>query len=465
MNTRSFIVVAPVAGAVLAMALIWLGVERDISLTAGITLTTALWWITEAIPIPAASIFPFAAFPMAGIMTHAEAGAALGNTVILLLMAAFMLSKSLEKSGVHERFAVGMIRLVGGSGGEASGAFGTGARLVMAFMLAAAVLSMWISNTATVLMLTPMALAILVRTPDVRLAAPLLLGIAYASSLGGTGTLIGTPPNLIFAAVYEQETGGEFGFLRWMMTGVPILVLGIPLMALWLCRRIFSVSAPSVEASGAWRSEERRVLIVFGITILAWVFRTEPFGGWSGLLGMTGVADSTIGLLAVVIMFLIPNGKGGQLLDWRTAGSIPWGMLLLFAGGICIATGFVQSGLSDLIGQGLSGLGALHIFALLLALCLSVTFLTEITSNTATATLLMPILAAVAFGTGLPPELLMVPAAISASCAFMLPVATAPNAIVYATERTTIAQMMREGFILNIIIAFLVAGISFLTLQ
>lgn len=462
MNTRSFIVIAPLAGAILAALLIWLDVERDIALTAGITLTTALWWVTEAIPIPAASIFPFAAFPLAGIMTHAEAGAALGNTVILLLMAAFMLSKSLEKSGVHERFAVGMIRVIGGGGRSR---IGTGARLVVAFMLAAAILSMWISNTATVLMLTPMALAILARTKDTRLAVPLLLGIAYASSLGGTGTLIGTPPNLIFAAVYEQETGSEFGFLRWMMTGVPIIVLGIPLMALWLCRRILTVSAPSIEAAGAWRSEERRVLIVFAITIFAWVFRTEPFGGWSGLFGLAGVADSTIGLLAVVIMFLIPNGKGGRLLDWRTAGSIPWGMLLLFAGGICIATGFAQSGLSDLIGQGLAGLSALHVFALLLALCLAVTFMTEITSNTATATLLMPILAAVAFGTGLPPELLMVPAAISASCAFMLPVATAPNAIVYATERTTIAQMMREGFVLNIIIAFVVAGISFLTLQ
>lgn len=462
MNTRSFIVIAPLAGAGLAALLIWLGVERDIALTAGITLTTALWWVTEAIPIPAASIFPFAAFPFAGIMTHAEAGAALGNTVILLLMAAFMLSKSLEKSGVHERFAVGMIRLIGGG---QTGGFGAGARLVAAFMLAAALLSMWISNTATVLMLTPIALAILSRGSDARLAAPLLLGIAYASSLGGTGTLIGTPPNLIFAAVYEQETGTEFGFMRWMMTGVPIVALGVPLMALWLCRRILSVSAPAIEASGAWRSEERRVLIVFAVTVLAWVFRTEPFGGWTGLFGLTGVADSTIGLLAVVVMFIIPNGKGGQLLDWRTAGSIPWGMLLLFAGGICIATGFVESGLSELIGQGLAGLSALHVFALLLALCLAVTFLTEITSNTATATLLMPILAAVAFGTGLPPELLMVPAAISASCAFMLPVATAPNAIVYATERTTIAQMMREGFVLNLIVAVVVAVVSYFTLQ
>jgi sodium-dependent dicarboxylate transporter 2/3/5 len=462
MGVKAFAAIAPAAGIVVGGGLALVGVDSAIAWTAGITVTTALWWVTEAIPIPAASLFPFAAFPFAGVMTHAEAGAALGNTIILLLMGAFMLSKGLEKSGVHERFAAGMIRLIGRNR-ESEGA--GGARLVLAFMITAAVLSMWISNTATVLMLTPMALALLARSPDPRLAVPLLLGIAYASSLGGTGTLIGTPPNLIFAGIYEQETGQEFGFLEWMKTGVPIVIVGLPLMALWLCRGLGGVPAPRATSTGPWRSSERRVLAIFAVTVAAWITRSEPFGGWSGWLGVDGVADSTIALMAVVAMFLVPDGEGDRLLDWKTAVTIPWGMLLLFAGGICIANAFMLSGLSAVIGDTMAGFGYLPLFLLLIAICISVTFLTEITSNTATATLLMPILAAAAIGVSAPPELFMIPAAISASCAFMLPVATAPNAIIYATERVSIRRMAGEGAVLNVLIAVIVATACYLTLS
>jgi len=452
---RVTLVLGPVAGALLGLGLAAAGLDPDICWTAAITLNTAVWWIFESIPIPAASLLPFAAFPLAGVLTHQQASAALGNTVILLLMGAFMLSKAIEKSGVHERFALGMIRLVGGSGGT---------RLVLAFMLTAALISMWISNTATVLMLTPMALALLAHSKDPRLGVPLLLGIAYASSVGGTGTLIGTPPNVIFAGIYEQTTGEEYGFVRWMETGLPVVVIAIPLMALWLSRKLQGSEPMEVRHAGPWRSPERRVLLVFGLTIVAWITRSEPFGGWSGMLGIDTVADSTVALAAVVVMFLVPDGEGERLLDWERAASIPWGMLLLFAGGICIATAFTASGLSQLIGHGLAGLSALPVLVLLLALCLTVTFLTEMTSNTATATLLMPVLAAAAMGTGMPPELLMIPAAISASCAFMLPVATAPNAIIYATGRMSIAEMAREGLALNLIVATVVAGVVYFTL-
>ncbi len=456
MKSRSVsTIIGPVAGMALGFALSAAGFDAQICWTAAITLTTATWWVFESIPIPAASLLPFAAFPLAGVLTHREASAALGNTVILLLMGAFMLSKAIEKSGVHERFALGMIRLVGGNGGT---------RLVLAFMLTAALISMWISNSATVLMLTPMALALLTHSKDPRLAVPLLLGIAYGASVGGAGTLIGTPPNVIFAGIYEQTTGREFGFLRWMKTGIPLVACAIPLMALWLTRNLRHAQELEPGTAGTWTAPEIRVVIVFGLTILAWITRSDPMGGWSSWLGIETAADSTVALAAVVVMFLVPDGKGGRLLDWETAVTIPWGMLLLFAGGICIAAAFTASGLSDLIGHQLADLAKLPLIALLLFMCLAVSFLTEITSNTATATLLMPVLAAAAMGAGIKPELLMVPAAISASCAFMLPVATAPNAIVYATGRLTIARMAREGFVLNIIVAAVAAGVSWLTL-
>ncbi len=431
------------------------GLPEKIIWTIAITVLTASWWVTEALPIPATSLVPFALFPLAGVLDQRQAAAALGSYVIVLLMASLMLSKALEKSGAHERLALYMIKLVGASG----------RRLVLGFMLAAAILSMWISNTATTIMLATMALAILARTDNPKLGVPLLLGIAFSASLGGTATLIGTPPNLIFADAYQQATGEEYSFARWMVVGVPIVAIGIPFMWLWLTRSLGGVTAPALKDPGPWRIDERRTMMVFGLAILLWVTRAEPFGGWSGILNVPLAGDSTVAVFAVVLMFLVPDGKGGALLDWKSAGNIPWGMLLLFAGGICIASAFRASELDVLIGDNLSQLANMPVFYMMLGLCLSVTFLTEMTSNTATANLLMPLLAAVAAGTGIRPELLMIPAVISASCAFMLPVATAPNAIVYGTGRVSIAQMAREGIVLNIMIAFIVAGICWVVLR
>ncbi|MEZ5981683.1 MAG: SLC13 family permease [Parvularculaceae bacterium] len=442
---------AAAAGALTLIA----GQPEAIAWTIAITVLTAAWWVTEALPIPATSLVPFALFPMAGVLTQAQAAQALGSYVIVLLMASFMLSKALEKSGVHERLALYMIQLVGVSG----------RRLVFGFMLAAAILSMWISNSATTLMLATMALAIIARSDNPRLAAPLLLGIAYASSLGGTATLVGTPPNLIFADAYLKATGEEYSFARWMKTGLPAVIIGVPLIGFWLTRAMGGVKAPTLPHMGPWRRDEVRTLIVFAVAIAAWITRSEPFGGWSGAFGIEGAGDSTVALLAAVAMFLVPDGKGGALLDWKSAGDIPWGMLLLFAGGICIASGFRASGLDVLIGDQLGGLATAPPLLMIFGICLVVTFLTEITSNTATANLLMPLLAAVAAGAHIAPELLMIPAVISCSCAFMLPVATAPNAIVYATGRMTMARMAREGFALNFIIAIVVTLASWLTLR
>ncbi|MEO0320203.1 MAG: SLC13 family permease [Pseudomonadota bacterium] len=437
------------------------GFDRAIVTTIFITLLTASWWVTEAMPIPATSLVPFALFPLAGILTHKEAASALGSHVIILLMASFMLSKALEKSALHERLALYMIRLVGVSG----------RRLVLGFMVAAAVLSMWISNSATTLMLATLALAIIARDDNPRLSVPLLLGIAYAASLGGTATLIGTPPNLIFADAFEQVTQAEYSFARFMVTGLPGVVIGVPVMALWLTRSLGGVRVPVLPEPGPWRPAEVRTMLVFGLAIILWITRAEPFGGWSGVFGITGAGDSTVAVFAVVLMFLVPSGnragdgRTSGLLDWESASDIPWGLLMLFAGGICIAAGFRASGLDGVIGRSLAGLASLPPFLMIIGLCLSVTFLTEMTSNTATANLLMPVLAAVAVEAQIAPALIMIPAVISASCAFMLPVATAPNAIVYGTGKVTIGRMVREGFVLNIIIALIVATSAYLTLS
>ncbi|GAA0355309.1 SLC13 family permease [Bowmanella denitrificans] len=438
--------------------LLWLflfqqGLPLPIVWTASITLLTAFYWITEALPIPATSLIPFAAFPLTGVLSHQQAASSLGSHVIILLMGAFMLSKALEKSNVHSRFAFYMVSLTGAQSAR---------RLVLGFMLTAALLSMWISNTATTLMLLPIALAVLKRVEDARLSAAILLGIAYSASLGGVGTPIGTPPNIIFMSVYSQSQGQEVSFLDWMAFGLPIVLIAIPLMALWLTRGLGKLDNLQLPAAGRWDSGEKRVLYVFAIVALAWIFR--PY--WTAWFGLESVGDSTIALAGVVAMFLTPTGKqaGEKLLDWQTANDIPWGMLLLFAGGICIAKAFDASGLSAAMGSWLGGLSNLPVLLLILVLCLFVTFLTEITSNTATATLLMPILATAGVAAGVDPKLLMIPAAISASCAFMLPVATAPNAIVYSTDKVSIRTMAREGLVLNIMVAVIVTLVVYVVL-
>lgn len=448
--------VGPALALTLAGVTIALGQSTDMAVVIGVAVTCVVWWIFEPVPIPVTSLLPLAILPLAGVLTPAQVGQAYGSPLILLLLGGFLLSQAMEASGAHRRIALGMIHLFGAADPR---------RLVLGFMVAAAVLSMWISNTATTLMLLPVALAVLEGAPDrERLAVPLLLGLAYAASVGGVGTPIGTPPNLIFMQVFEEFTGEAVSFSRWMSWGVPVVVLLVPAMAWSLTRgmdRRLSLELPKV---GPWQVEERRVLVIFGITALAWITRSEPFGGWKTWLDLPQANDASVALLAVVVMCIVPDGRGGRLLNWERANRIPWGVLLLFAGGICLARGFIASGLSDLIGQALTSFIAMPALLLMLVICLVVTFMTEATSNTASATLLMPILAAAALAASLPPEMLMVPAAMSASCAFMLPVATAPNTVVFGSGLVTTARMAREGLALNFIAATLVAVICYLVI-
>jgi len=447
----------PVAAALVAGLLGAAGYGWDMSVVAFVALLCVVWWVFEPIPIPVTSLLPLAILPLLGVLTPAEVGQAYGSPLILLLLGGFLLSKAMEHSGAHRRIAIGMVNLFGASSGR---------RLVMGFMAASAVLSMWISNTATTLMLLPVALAVLDATDQKEsLAVPLLLGIAYAASVGGIGTPIGTPPNLIFMQIYEETTGSTISFTQWMTWGIPVVVLLVPAMAFMLTRNLGGALSVQLPVIGSWRTQEKRVMIVFGLTALAWITRGEPFGGWKAWLDLPMANDASVALLAVVVIFLTPDGKGGRLLDWKTASTIPWGVLLLFSGGICLAKGFVNSGLSDLMGQWLASMTQMHTLALIAVICLVVTFMTETTSNTASTTLLMPVLAAAALASGIAPELMMVPAAMSASCAFMLPVATAPNSVVFGTGMITTSRMAREGVLLNLAGVVVITSVCYFFFQ
>ena len=453
--TRWTIVIGPAAALLLLLILIAYDWSHASALTASVTLWCALWWIFEPVPIPFTSLLPLALFPLFGVLTPAQVGQSYGSPLILLLLGGFMLSTAMADSGAHRRIALYMVNVFGG--GNARG-------LVLGFMAAAAVLSMWISNTATTLMLLPVALAVLEQT-EKKMAIPLLLGIAYAASIGGLGTPIGTPPNLIFMQVHLDQFGYTPSFPEWMSWGLPVVVVLVPLAGLWLTRGVKLLAPVHLPQTGSWRSFEKRVLLMFSLTALCWVTRQAPFGGWSSWLDHPQANDASVALIAVVMMAALPNGEGGRLLRWETARKIPWGVLILFGGGITIANAFVQSGLADIIAAELSGLVHLPKWLLILGMCLSVTFLTEVTSNTATASLLMPLLAATAVATGISPMLLMVPAALSASCAFMLPVATAPNAIVFGSGKIRIKDMARAGFVLNLIGALVIMSFSLLILD
>lgn len=389
----------PLAAVVLYLALRSGDTTHTLAFTAALTLWCAGWWIREPVAPAVTALLPLALLPMSDLLTPQQVAQAYGNELILLLLGGFVLSMAVETSGAHRRLALGMVRALGGGSGRA---------VLWGFMLAAASLSMWISNAATTLLLLPVALAVLADYRDARLAAPLILGIAYAASIGGLGTPIGTPPNLVFMGVYEQTTGQTFGFLQWMAIGVPIVLMMIPLMALWLGR------------------------------------------------GLSGTPAAVL---------LIGNGRGGRVLEWKDAERLPWGVLLLFGGGIALSMAFQTSGLSDAIASRLGGLAALPLLPMLVLIVAGVVLLSEIVSNTATAVLLMPIMASVAIAIDVEPALLMFPAVMAASIGFMLPVATAPNAIAYGSGRVPAQRMLREGAVMDVLGVVVVCAVCYVVFR
>lgn len=443
---------------------------------------TVTWWVTEAIPIPAASLLPAVLLPVFGVCDAEVAAKYYSHHLILLLLGGFLLAKAVECSGLHRRIALATLTIVGTSP----------RRLALGFLVTSAMLSLWISNTATTLMLMPIALSVAIRTekdnksPNGVFTTCLLLCTAYGANVGGIGTLIGTPPNLIFVKNAEDlDPPVIIDFLSWMTLGMPVVLIFIPLVALLMTRFLLPLPAGSAQQGreallaerrslGKISSGEARVLMVFIVTALLWITRGgDGFSGWSGPMGdLMGIPadqtkkflkDSIVAVAAAIFLFMIPSRRGGPaLLNWDQAKEVPWGMLLLFGGGFALGGSFQSSGLSEYCGSIMANWADLPFPALVLSISLFTTFLTEFTSNTASMHLLMPILSSAAIQGGISPLHMMIPAVLSVSCAFMLPVATAPNAIVFATGRVRIRTMLRCGLILNLVGALVVLLVTLL---
>ncbi len=417
----------------------------------------ALWWLTEAIPIPATALLPLVLFPALGILSMGDAAAPYAQDLIFLFMGGFMIAAAMERWGLHKRIALNVMAATGSSP----------SRLILGFMLATAFLSMWISNTATTAMLLPVGVAVAetLRPPDqegpFNFGIALMLGIAYAASIGGVSTLIGTPPNAIYAAAAADLAGVEVGFGQWMLVGLPLTLVLLPITWLMLTRVLYrpgklggdaaEVIRTEREALGTANRGEWIVGIVFAATAAAWIFRAPKELGAFTLPGiqsvMPQVGDATIAMAAAMALFLLPVdwSRGVFALDWPNARRIPWGVLVLFGGGLSLARAMDRSGLASWIGGGVAGLETVPTVVVLGAVALLFVFLTEVTSNAATATMAMPIMAGVALQLGIPPIALMTTAGLACSMAFMLPVATPPNAIVFGSDYLTIPQMSRAA--------------------
>jgi sodium-dependent dicarboxylate transporter 2/3/5 len=430
--------------------------------TAAVAILMATWWMTEAIPIEATALLPLGLFPTLGILDAPSASEPYANELIFLFMGGFFLAVTLEKWGLHKRIALGIMAFVGTSPN----------RLVLGFMVATAFLSMWISNTAAAAMMLPIGIAVgeMFRPQDqegpYEFGIALMLGVAYGASIGGLSTLIGTPPNAVLAGAASEILGVQIGFIQWMGVGLPITLVMLPLTWLVLTRVLYPPGDLSGDASaiiegersalGAPSRGEKMTAVVFGVTALAWVLRAEKTFGAVTIPGLETLSpnlrDSTIAMVAAIVLFILPVDwrRGEFALDWRTARRIPWGVLVLFGGGLSLARAMEQSGLAAWIGGSVGALQTVPVIVIIVAVATLVVFLTELTSNVATTSMAMPVMAGAAVGLGIEPLLLMAIAALAASMAFMLPVATPPNAIVFGSGYITVPQMSRAGLVLNV---------------
>ncbi len=448
---------------------------------AAVALLMATWWITEAIPLFATALLPLVLFPLLGIARGGATAPIYFNSIIVLFLGGFMIALTMEKWNLHHRIALKIIRTIGGGP----------TRIVLGFMVAAAFLSMWISNTATAIMMVPMGLAIIMELEEDfgaedthSFSVGLMLAIGYACSVGGLATLVGTPPNLSFGQIFQITfpDAPAISFVQWILLGVPISVTMLGIIWLLITKVFFRVPEhvtvdrevvdKQAAALGPVTYEEKAVLVVFALTAFLWVFRVPiqlgfiTIPGWSQLLPFSGlIDDGTVAITMATILFLIPSRTPGAAYP-TLAGKdliprLPWNIVLLLGGGFALAYGFQVTGLSTFIGSQFAGLAGVSPFVVIVVLCLTLTFLTELTSNTATTQMILPILASVAVDSNVHPLMLMIPATLSASCAFMMPVATPPNAIIFGSDRVRIPEMARIGFVLNLV-GVLVISLLFL---
>ena len=428
------------------------------------TLWVAIWWITEAVPIYVTALIPIILFPLSGGLELKQTTAAYGHKFVFLFVGGFILAIAIEKWKLHKRIALNIIGLVGTKKSN----------IILGFMIATAFLSMWISNTATAVMILPVGLAIISQLKDnpktienenLVFGKTLMLAIAYSASIGGMATLIGTPPNLVLAGVIKTSYNVEINFLQWMSFGLPISIF-----LLFICWKYLTSVAykfdnqnfdsgmneinDQLKSLGKISYEEKSVMIIFIATALAWITQSFVIKKY-----VPEIDDTIIAIIAAVTLFIIPNKKGDKkLLAWEDAVKLPWGILLLFGGGMALAKGFDSSGLAIWIGGQMSFFDTIPLLALLLFLVAMVNFLTEITSNLATTAMLLPVLVALAETIGVNPYYLLVGATVAASCAFMLPVATPPNAVVFGSKILKIDDMIKKGFWMNLISIFILTA-------
>lgn len=429
----------------------------------------AVWWITEAISIAATALLPIVLFPLTGGLSLASTTAMYGHQYIFLFLGGFILAIAIEKWHLHRRIALNIIALVG-----------TNVRfIILGFMLATAFLSMWISNTAAAVMLLPVGMAIVMQLRDNprtlvnenhKFGKALMLSIAYAASIGGMATLIGTPPNLVMAGVIKETYGVEITFLQWFLLAFPITVV-LLLVAWWYLTKVafkfeqqtFPGGKAEVQRQlaelGKMSTAESRVLVVFVLMALAWISRSFVL-----VKLLPGIDDTVIAILGALVLFVLPAAPGKSLVSWEDTDKLPWGIIILFGGGIALATGFEDSGLASWIGGHLGALESVPFWLLLLLLVASVNFLTEITSNLATTAMILPVLVSIATTMGVHPYYLVMGATLAASCAFMLPVATPPNAVVFGSGYLKIEEMVKHGFWMNVISILIVTAAVFFLL-
>lgn len=439
----------------------WQGVmSTEAWRVAAVGLWMATWWATEAIPVPVTALLPLVLFDPLGVLSIRDAAAPYANPTIYLYLGGFIMALTLERWNLHRRIALAIVSKTGTDG----------RRLIGGFMFVCAILSMWMTNTSTTMMLLPIVLSVSVvirdNVPDLsektrhNFQIAMLLGLAYSASIGGLATLIGTPPNALLMGFMADNYGIEISFARWMLVGIPVSFVMLPIAWIGLTRFLYPCDIPASEAVKSHLSDlrealgpmtiaEKRVAIVFACLIFSWMFR-KPI---TEALGITGVSDTGIVLTAALLLFLLPSGSAShpRLAVWEDMARLPWGVLVLFGGGLSLAAAVSGSGLALWLGEQLAPLSAWGTAVLVVAAVAMVIFLTELTSNLATTATLLPVMGAIAIQAGLPPIMLTVPITIAASCAFMLPVATPPNAIVFSTGAISIPQMVKAGVFLNLI--------------
>lgn len=429
-------------------------------IVAGVGLWMAMWWSTEAIPVAATAFIPLVSFPLLQVMPVKAVAQSYAHPTIFLFLGAFLLALSVEKWALHRRIALNVLVRTGTDG----------RKLILGFMVAGALLSMWMTNTSTAMMLLPIATSVAAmvveKSSDVSdddkraFQVALLLALAYATTIGGMSTIIGTPPNVLLAGFMEETYGIQIAFFDWMLIGLPLALVLLPLGWVVLTRVAFRVDVPASpevadvihsmrEEMGAMTSPQRRVGLLFLTVVALWMARK-----WlNEVPGLEGLSDAGIVMAAALLLFVIPSGNGSpaRLMQWDDVARLPWGVLILFGGGLALAAQVSGSGLAVWLGESLLPVAGLGTLVLVAAAAGLVVFLTELTSNLATAATFLPVVAAIAAQSGIEPLVLCVPVTLAASCAFMLPVATPPNAIVFSSGALTIPQMIRAGILMNII--------------